>query len=82
MPEKSTEREAFEERVNSELFGGVVTFIFDTSSADTKRVSRKLNSGHLWYTGSETTNIQERNGFRYLGELLERYEECFSTGTA
>ncbi len=67
--------EAYQARVNIELFNDVVAFVMASTAADTGAVRRALTDNHIWYSRSESENIQERYGFRYFGELLERFED-------
>jgi len=34
-----------------------------------------MESSHLWFSWTRNENIQHKYGFRYLGELLERFDE-------
>jgi hypothetical protein len=66
---------AYLDAVNIQLFNYVVAFVMSTSSADAADVRRSLENRHLWYAASYSDSISEQYGFRYLGELLERYED-------
>jgi len=66
---------AFHEQVNIGLYNDIVAFVMATTAADTKQVYRNLTDNHLWYCRSHNDNIQEQYGFRYFGELLERFED-------
>ncbi len=67
--------EAYLEHVNITLFNDVIAFVMATSAADVSPVRRRLDYQHLWYSQSHSDNIQEQYGFRYFGELLERFED-------
>jgi len=66
---------AFDEQINIDLFNDVIAFVMATTSADTAAVYRRLHGRHLWYARSDNDNIQAQYGFRYFGELLERFED-------
>lgn len=67
--------DAFTTAVSIPLFNDICAFIEKTTAADTTVVIRELRANHLWFSHSTNDNIQEQYGFRYLGELLERFEE-------
>lgn len=71
--------EAFATAINIPLFNDICAFIEKTTAADTTVVIRELRENHLWYSQSMNEGIQELYGFRYLGELLERFEERASS---
>ncbi|MCL2619645.1 MAG: hypothetical protein FWD97_01760 [Defluviitaleaceae bacterium] len=74
---------AFNNQVNIELFNDVVEFIAATASADNSMtILRHLKATNLWYTQTHDENIRHKYGFRYFGELLERYEERFGSDIA
>lgn len=66
---------AFQTEVSIPLFNAVFAFIVKTSAADAAPVIKRLEQTHLWYSHSANDNIQEQYGFRYFGELLERFED-------
>lgn len=78
MADETTARsqgfQAYHEQVNIGLYNDIVAFVMATTAADTMQVYRNLTSNHLWYCRSNNDNIQEQYGFRYFGELLERFE--------
>lgn len=63
------------EQVSIDLFNNIVTFVIDTTEMDTSPLRNELRD-HLWYQRDRHTDI----GFRYLGELLERYREKWGDG--
>jgi len=79
MAEDNTEKQqgfqAYHDYVNIGLYNDIVAFVMATTAADTMPVLRSLKPNHLWYRESHNNNIQVQYGFRYLGELLERYED-------
>ena len=75
--------DAFNGKVNINLFNEIVHFTAGTTT-DAQRYKSlgHLTSTHLWYTTPKGGGIQEKYGFRYFGELLERYEERFGSDIA
>ena len=67
--------EVFQKDVNIKLFNDIIAFIAKTTDVETRPIYRDLSENHLWYSRSEDENIQEQYGFRYFGELLERFED-------
>jgi len=67
--------DAYQEYVNIELFNDIIAFVMATAAADKTPLKKSLGEKHLWYAQSDSGNIQERYGFRYFGELLERFED-------
>lgn len=65
----------YHNQVNIGLYNDVIAFVMDTTAADTMQVHEKLTSKHLWFREYYNYDIQERYGFRYFGELLERFED-------
>ena len=72
---------AFESRVNIGLFNDIIEFAAGASE-NPSAVLGHLASTHLWYSNSQTGNIQQKYGFRYFGELLERYEDRIGSDIA
>ena len=66
---------AFQGQVNIELFNDIMEFVAGASAENNPASLRTLEYSHLWYSRTTNENIQQKYGFRYLGELLERYEE-------
>jgi len=66
---------AFHDQVNIVLFNDIVEFVAGTSAENHSVVLRELEYSHLWYSRTHNENIQQKYSFRYLGELLERFEE-------
>lgn len=73
---------ALQTEVNIELFNDIFAFIVKTTAVDAVPVIRNLEACHPWYSRSGSRNIQEQYGFRYFGELLERFEDRAGSGIA
>lgn len=73
------EMKAYEEQINIPLFNEVLLFIEDTADANSYQL-RELHGRCLFYRYNLNWKnaVQEKYGFLYLGEMLERYEERFS----
>lgn len=69
------DEEAFPKRVNISLFNNIVDFVAETSDKEIPDFFSTFKREHPWYQPSGTKNIQEKYGFRYFGELSERYGE-------
>ena len=72
--------ETFDQLINIELFNDITHFILlvsDTAQADKINTMRELSDRIIWFCNTNETDFQEKYQFRYLGELLERYEERF-----
>ena len=77
-----TKFNAFQGQVNIALFNDIIGFIAGAATDNSSRVLRHLASTHIWYSYTQNDNIQKNYGFRYFGELLERYEERFGSDIA
>lgn len=73
----STEMQAFVKKINLTLFNDLFAFILDTAKADHELQWNICHSCILADVNHGPGAIQEKTGFLYLGELLERYEERF-----
>jgi len=73
---------AFNGQVNIVLFNDIVEFVAGTAANAHDLVLHHLKTTHLWYAQTSNENIQRHYGFRYFGELLERYEERFGSNIA
>lgn len=69
------EYEAFEEKVNINLFNNLVSFIMETTNIENLIILNRLKREHIWFKMIPNNDIQAEYNFRYLGELLERYGE-------
>ena len=66
---------AYHDEINIPLFNDIISFITKTTAEPFAETINRLASNHLWYSDSSNNDIQEQYGFRYFGELLERYED-------
>lgn len=73
----TTEMKAFEEQINLSLLKDIIVFVADTAKADYKQKETLRRRCILWNYGAQGGDFQQKYGFLYLGELLERYEERF-----
>lgn len=71
----ATVNKSLNEAFNVELFNNVVAFIFNTTNMETAEIQNKLLKRSIYFENIYKNNIQEKYGFKYFGELLERYEE-------
>lgn len=71
-----TELHVYGAKINLPLFNHIVAFVLDTAEATrTQRADLRRQCPFLTQASGEA--FQEKYGFLYLGELLERYEERF-----
>jgi hypothetical protein len=67
----------FEEQINIALLNDIIYFIADTAKVSGTQMSA-LRSRCIFLASDESSGtFQEKYGFLYLGELLERYEERY-----
>ena len=67
--------EAYQDKVNIELFNEIISFASATSPSDkVMDTIRYLRATHLWYQYVRNV-LPEKYHVRYFGELLERHEE-------
>lgn len=72
-----TDIKVFDGIVNTSLLNEIVAFVLDTAGADYAQ-RKELESRCIFYDKDASGDaLQEKYGFLYLGELLERYEERF-----
>lgn len=71
--------EAYEKALNIKLFNNIVSFIIETTSVNCNSFINNLKLKNIWFERSINNNIQEEYGFKYFGELLERYEQRMGT---
>ena len=71
--------QAYKNIINIELFNMLVSFIIETTKIDCNDFINKLKHKNIWFKKISNNNIQEKYGFKYLGELLERYEQRIGT---
>lgn len=66
--------EAYEKKINLTLLNEFISFILSSSEQANYDFQRDIPGECMWYC-KVNNNIPEVLGFRYPGELLERYEE-------
>ena len=71
--------QAYKKIINIELFNKIVSFIIETTNINCNNFIQKLKQKNIWFEKTENSNIQEEYGFKYFGELLERYEQRIGT---
>ena len=77
--------EALDQAVNVELFNDIIHFILllsDMAPEEHTKTCKQLSDRVIWFWETNETDFQGKYRFRYLGELLERYEERFGTDLA
>lgn len=70
---------AYENIINIELFNEMVSFTIKTTNINSVSFINKLKNESIWFIQTNGNLIQEKYGFRYLGEILERYEQRIGT---
>jgi len=71
-----TELSAYTAKINLPLLNSIVAFVGDTAEAThAQRTEQYRRCPFL--SAQDSSTFQEKYGFLYLGELLERYEERF-----
>lgn len=68
------ESEAFEKHINIALCNEIITFVLNTSEKANKILSSKVERC-IWLKKKEMWELKAIDKIKYLGELLERYEE-------
>lgn len=71
-----TELQAYGAKINLPLLNNITAFVLDTTEA-TRAQRAELRQQCPFLTQASGEAFQEKYGFLYLGELLERYEERF-----
>ena len=67
---------AYENIINISLFNNIVSFIRQTSNeVMNPSIFDNIEERVIWYKKLAVNNIQQEYGFKYFGELLERYEQ-------
>lgn len=72
-----TELVVYESAINLPLLNDIIAFVRDTSKADSSKQTALRQSCIFLDHDAKGSAFQEKYGFLYLGELLERYEERF-----
>lgn len=72
---------AYQDKINLELFDAILLMAATTSEdEDAMPKYRAIKRGLIWESRkNEDSNLLEKNGLRYIGEVLERYEGHFGT---
>lgn len=70
-----SELKAYQDKINLPLFNDIVAFVQNTANATIAQ--RASLSRRCPFLTKQTSELQKKYGFLYLGELLERYEERF-----
>lgn len=71
------ELNALSAQINISLFCDLMAFIINTAKVNLSQVETVRSRCIIPFYGKGSTDFQEKYGFLYLGELLERYEERF-----
>lgn len=71
------EMTAFEDQINLTLLNDIIVFVADTAKADYTQKRIIENRCMLLSYEAKSSEFQQKYGFLYLGELLERYESRF-----
>lgn len=66
---------AYEGLVDIRLFNKIIAFVIHTAGKDENSDIIKDIKEHMWFHTADPLDIQNKHGFRYFGELLERSEE-------
>ena len=66
--------EAYEKKINITLFNEFISFVLSSSEQANYDFQNQLPSECIWYCKVNNI-IPDKLGFRYPGEMLERYEE-------
>lgn len=72
-----SEVKKYEEQINLDLFHDMIDFITRTAGATGTQYQMLRVRCPFLHFDSDKSDFQEKYGFLYLGELLERYEERF-----
>lgn len=72
---KFREFSAYEDQINLTLLNDIIRFISDTASLTSQQTRALHRRGVLLAHDTSAGALQEKYGFLYLGELLERFEE-------
>ena len=69
------ENEAFEKKVNIELCNKLINYIIKISDNDYRSTLKNISDKCIWCKSLNNVDMQKDFQVKYLGELLERYEE-------
>lgn len=71
------ELDAFAAQINLKLLGSIVSFVTETTKASSAQKTEMRRRCIFSDFPGDSNAMQQKYGFLYLGELLERYEERF-----
>lgn len=69
------ENEAFEKKVNIELCNKLINYIIKISDNDYRSTLKNISDKCIWFKSLNNVDMQKDFQVKYLGELLEKYEE-------
>ena len=69
------ENEAFEKKVNIELCNKLINYIIKISDNNYRSTLKNISDKCIWFKSLNNVDMQKDFQVKYLGELLERYEE-------
>lgn len=69
------ENEAFEKKVNIELCNKLINYIIKISDNEYRSTLKNISDKCIWFKSLNNVDMQKDFQVKYLGELLERYEE-------
>lgn len=72
-----TEMKAFESKINFTLLSDIISTVIKTANAAYQQTEALFQRCIFLLQTEGDKNLQEKYGFMYLGELLERYEDRF-----
>lgn len=75
------ENEAFEKKVNIELCNKLINYIIKISDNDYRSTLKNISDKCIWFKSLNNVDMQKDFQVKYLGELLERYEEKIGDNT-
>ena len=79
---EKTQLAAYQNNINLELFSIVLYLAAVTSEDDEAMEKYRISKNNIIWSNYRTldTSLLEKRGLRYIGEILERYEEHFGAG--
>lgn len=66
---------AFENVINIDLCNKIINFVLETTTKKAIDVIDEIQNRVIWFQKTTTNTIQDEYGFKYFGEILERYEQ-------
>lgn len=79
---EKTQLAAYQNNINLELFS-IVLYLAAVTSEDEEAMEKyRISKNNIIWSNYRTldTSLLEKRGLRYIGEILERYEEHFGAG--